>query len=121
MKFTINGRLMSLNDYIRDNRTNKYKGAKTKRDNENNIIWAIREAKLSKIYKYPIKLKITWYEPNLRRDIDNIVFATKFIQDALVKTNVLKDDSQKYINKISHEVLIDRTNPRIEVEIIERS
>ena len=55
----------------------------------------IRQAKLKKVYKYPIALKITWYEKNKRRDVDNITFATKFIQDALVKCGVIENDSQK--------------------------
>ena len=120
-KFTIKGRLPSLNEYINDNRTNRYKGAKTKKDAEKLILTAIKRAKLSRVYKYPIELKITWNEPNSRRDVDNVVFATKFIQDAMVKAEIIKDDSQKYINKLSHEVLVDRENPHIDVEIIERS
>lgn len=118
-KFVIEGRLAGLNEYTSANRSNKYGGSKMKENNENHVIWAIRQAKLSKVDKYPIKLKITWYELNLKRDIDNIIFATKFIQDALVKSKIIKNDSQKYINKIEHEVILDRKNARIEVEIIE--
>lgn len=118
-KFVIEGRLAGLNEYTRANRNNKYSGANMKTLNENIVRLAIRQAKLSKVDKYPIKLKITWYEPNLKRDIDNITFATKFIQDALVKSEIIKNDNQKYINKIEHEVLLDRKNARIEVEIIE--
>lgn len=118
MKFVIQGRLPSLNEYTRMCRSNKYIGARFKKTTEDDIIWAIREAKLSKVDKYPIQLKITWYEPNLKRDVDNITFAIKFIQDALVKENILVDDSQKYINKVEHEVMVDKNNPRIEVEIL---
>lgn len=118
-KFVIQGRLSSLNEYTSANRANKYMGAKLKKDNEEPIFGAIREAKLKRVTNYPITLKIKWYEPNKRRDIDNIVFATKFIQDALVKAGVIEDDSQKYINKVVHEVVTDKNNPRIEVEIKE--
>lgn len=119
MKFTIFGRLDGLNEYTSANRTNRFKGAKMKADNEKTVLNAVRQSKVKRIYKYPIELKITWYELNSRRDIDNITFATKFIQDALVKSEILYDDSQKYIKKLSHEVLVDKANPRIEVEIIE--
>lgn len=119
MKFTIKGRLDGLNEYTAANRTNCYMGSAMKNKNEKVVIYAIRQAKLGKASNYPIQLKITWYEPNNRRDIDNIVFATKFIQDSLVKEKIIVDDSQKYINKIEHEVLIDKLNPRIEVEIKE--
>lgn len=39
----------------------------------------------------------TWYEPNCRRDLDNIAAAKKFIQDALIEANVLKNDGWKHI------------------------
>lgn len=118
-KFTIHGRLDGLNDYIKACRSNKYAGNTMKHKNqgyvEMGIIQACAEGKL----KYPVKLKITWYEPNSKRDIDNIVFATKFIQDALVNRGMLENDGQKQISGISHEVLTDKKHPRIEVEIIE--
>lgn len=122
-KFTIHGRLDGLNDYIKACRSNKYAGNTMKHKNqgyvEMGIIQACAEGKLKKICKYPVKLKITWHEPNSKRDIDNIVFATKFIQDALVNRGMLENDGQKQISGISHEVLTDKKHPRIEVEIIE--
>lgn len=118
MKFTINARLAGLNEYTRANRSNKFCGGNMKKNNEDYVIWSIRKAKLDKVVNYPITLKITWYEPNMKRDIDNITFATKFIQDALVKEKIIVNDGQKQINKIMHEVLLDRTNTRVEVELI---
>ena len=118
-KFVIQGRLDSLNEYTRANRSNKYQGASLKSENEKKVIWAILEAGVRPVDKYPVELNITWYEENRRRDIDNIVFATKFIQDAFVSRGIIEDDSQRYINKLSHTVKLDRQNPRIEVEIRE--
>lgn len=120
MKFTIYGRLDGLNDYTRACRANFFEGNNMKKANQKAVRNAILTAKLSKVYKYPIALKITWYEPNKRRDIDNIVFAIKFIQDALVQMGIIENDSQKFLNRILHEVQVDKDNPRIEVEIIER-
>ena len=119
MKFTIYGRLSSLNEYTLQCRANMYGGNKLKKKNENIICEAIRDSQLEIVKKYPVKLKITWYEPNKRRDLDNIVFATKFIQDALVKMGILENDSQKYINGLEHQVLVDNNNPKIVVEILE--
>lgn len=125
MKFTIYGRLPSLNDYVLACRSNKYAGASMKKRNEQIIDKAILKAidggLLHRVSKYPITLKITWYEPNKRRDIDNITFAVKFIQDALVKAEIIQDDSQKFLNRNLHDVQVDEKDPRIEVEIIERS
>ena len=113
MKFTIQGRLDGLNEYTTANRTNRYKGSDMKKRNQNAVKYAILGAKLQKAYKYPITLKITWYEPNKRRDIDNITFATKFILDELVNSKIIEDDSQKYVTEISHQVLVDKEKPRI--------
>lgn len=119
MKFTIPGRLNGLNDYTTANRTNRFGGNTMKKKNEEIIFWAIRQAKLSKVTNYPISLEIMWYEPNMRRDFDNITFAVKFILDSMVNAKIIENDSLKFVNKIDHTVLIDRDNPRIEVEIKE--
>lgn len=121
MKFTINGKLPSLNDYVLANRSYKYAGASMKKRVEKqiqeSIFKAISSGEIKKVDKYPVGLNITWYEPTMRRDIDNICFAVKFIQDALVATGVLENDSQRYISELNHTVLLDREKPRIEVEI----
>ena len=119
MKFIITGRLSSMNDYTLANRSNKFGGAQLKRKNEKIVKDGILESRITKVTRYPIKLKITWYEPNSRRDCDNIQAGTKFIQDALVQMGIIEDDSQKYINALEHIVKVDKENPRIEVEIIE--
>lgn len=121
MKFVIQGRLPSLNDYIKECRGNKYSANLMKKCVEKGIIFAIREANLQKVTNTrPIRLRIVWYEENKKRDIDNICFAVKFIQDALVSAGIIENDNQKWIVGLSHEVLIDRDNPRIEIEILER-
>lgn len=119
IKFIVQDRLDGLNEYTRANRSNRHIGNSVKKQNELAVIWAIRQAKLSKVSNYPIKLNITWYEPNSKRDIDNIIFAVKFILDALVKEKILVNDTQKCVNKINSDVKIDRLNPRIEIEIEE--
>lgn len=116
-RFTIYGRLDSLNDYTKSCRANRYGANAMKRKNEAKVIEGIKRAGLKKAEHYPINLYIIWYEPNRRRDVDNITFATKFIQDALVKFGILEDDSQKYIVGVFHRVLVDKDNPRIEVEL----
>jgi len=120
IKFIIYTRYPSLNEYTSANRSNKYKGSSMKRSCQHEAYLAIRQAKLKPIGKYPIRLKITWYEPNKRRDIDNIVYAVKWIADSLVEAKIIPDDSQKYIVGIENHVLVDSNNPRIEVELIER-
>lgn len=120
MKFVINGRLDGLNEYINACRDNKYRANTMKRENEFMVFIAIKQAKLKKVTKYPVCLHITFYEPNYRRDLDNISFATKFILDALVKSGVLEDDGQKYVGGLEYEFKKSKENPRIEVELIEK-
>ena len=66
------------------------------------------------------RLEITWIEPNNKRDGDNISFATKFIQDALVEMGVFPDDNRKFINGLKHEFMTNQRDPRIIVEIKEK-
>jgi Holliday junction resolvase RusA-like endonuclease len=74
-----------------------------------------------KLPKYNrVDIVITWYEPNRRRDIDNITGGgTKFILDGLVAGGAIKDDSQRYINSIAHQFEVDREKPRVEIEVKE--
>ena len=119
MKFIIKGRLVSLNEYINAERSNRYAAAKLKKDQQELINWVIKQYRLNPVTNYPVKLKIKWYEKDNRRDADNVAYAKKFIQDALVVSGVLKDDSRKYVKGFEEEVLTDKQDPRIEVEIIE--
>ena len=60
-----------------------------------------------------------WVVPNKRTDRDNVAFAKKFVQDALVQCGVLKDDGWKYVVGFSDKFDVDKKNPRIEVLIRE--
>ena len=118
--FIIKGQLDGLNEYTAANRTNPYKGGKMKKDNEEIVIWSIRQQLRGLHINVPVILKYDFYEPNRRRDLDNISsFAHKVIQDALVKTDVLKNDGWNEIVSYIDQFYIDRNNPRIEVTIIE--
>lgn len=117
---TIPGRLDNLNNYISAERTNRYKGAQMKADNENLVILAIRHCLRGIEIQKPVHMHYRWYENNSRRDLDNISsFGRKVIQDALVKSGVLKNDGWKNITGFNDSFYIDKNNPRIEVEIVE--
>lgn len=116
MKLVIEGRLPSLNEHLNATNRNRFAGAKMKSDTEAKIGWFIK-AQLHRKIKGKYRVDFSWYEPNKRRDIDNIIFAHKYILDALVRNGIVEDDSQKYLTQISDRVLIDQENPRIEVLI----
>ena len=122
-RFVIYGKLPGLNEYTRTNRGNKYLANKMKQDIQKTIckyiVFGVSMKDLEKVDRYPIGLKIKWYEPNNRRDIDNITFGTKFILDSMVCMGIIEDDSRKYVDSIEHSVFTDKENPRIEVEINE--
>ena len=116
----IPGKLDNLNDYITACRTNQYKGAKVKHKNENRVIQAIYEQLGRLRIKKPVYMTYTWYEPNKRRDLDNVSsFGRKVIQDALVETRVLENDGLKNIVGFQDNFYIDADNPRVEVVIRE--
>lgn len=119
-KFTIPDRLNGLNEYINANRTNPKAGNRMKHKSEELIMWQIR-CQLRGIHiKHPVILKYDFYEPNKKRDLDNISsFAHKVIQDSLVKTGVLKNDGWSEITGFLDQFYCDNKNPRIEVTIVE--
>lgn len=115
--FEIPGRLDGLNTYTSANRTNPYAGAKMKKSNQEAVMWAIKAAKLEPMEA--VTVHITWIEPNMRRDPDNIRFGAKFILDALVQMGVIPNDTQKYVRGISDRFMVNKSNPRIIVELEE--
>lgn len=93
-KVEIPMKLPSCNNYINECRKNRFAGAKMKADAEEEISLYLRELPH---FEKPIKIKFLWVEGNKRRDLDGIAFGKKFILDALVKCNVLKDDNRRCV------------------------
>ena len=120
MMLTIFGRLPGMNEYINAERLNRYRAANLKAESEQLVaIYAKRDLREWKAHG-PVYMRYTWYEPNSRRDKDNIsAYGRKVIQDALVKGGFLAGDGWKHITGFSDEFRVDRARPRIEVEIIE--
>jgi len=79
------------------------------------VEWAINNSSCK--VDSPVFLVYHFYEPNRRRDKDNIsAFAHKVIQDALVHLKVIKNDGWNDIAGYIDLFDIDENNPRIEVE-----
>lgn len=116
MKIIIKQRLIGLNEYTNETRRNRFAGANLKKKQENIIGLYIQKGIR---FNNPVKIIFNWYEPNRRRDIDNVSFAKKFILDSLVNKGVLINDSQRYVSQCVDNVFIDKLNPRVEIEIIE--
>jgi len=64
-----------------------------------------------------VELSFRWYEPNKKRDLDNICFAKKFILDALVSNGIIVADGWKGVKGFTDHFFVDKEFPRIEVDI----
>lgn len=125
--FKIEGQLPNLNDYINADRVMVRnaghcfsKGNAFKQNAQKSVQKAIKRDLGDLVIKSPIKIKYCFFEPNKRRDKDNVAaFAMKVIQDALVKEGVIKNDGWKEIDSFECLFDIDKDNPRIEVVLEE--
>lgn len=120
MKLVIYGRLPGLNEYIDAERKSRYKAAKLKSDAEQLVmVYARRDLRKWRA-RGPVYMRYTWYERDRRRDKDNVSsYGRKVIQDALVKGGYLRNDGWNEIAGFSDEFRVDKSHPRIEVEIEE--
>jgi len=119
IKFTIQGCLPTLNEYTLANRKNKFAGSKMKKDADDLISYYIK-AQVTETINKEFIVAIDWYEKDRRTDADNICHGVKYILDSLQQCGVIPNDNRKYINELHHTVHVDKENPRIEVQLIER-
>ena len=122
-EFEIPGRLDGLNEYTAACRTSSVVGGELKRRNQDVVCKAIRAARLCHM-KTPVDIEITWIEgikPGARsfrpRDKDNIAFAKKFVLDALVEMDIIKDDGFRCIGALSDKFRLNRNDPAIVVRL----
>lgn len=113
----IPGRLPDLNDMTDAARKNKFASADMKKVNTELAAWYAKSARIPRFNK--VDIVFTWYEPNRKRDKDNIIAAQKFILDGLVMAGVLSNDGWKQVGDILHRIRVDKNNPRIEIELTE--
>lgn len=120
MNFRIDQRLPSLNDYIAANRSNKYLGAKMKRETEEMIGLYINIARRRGTIRpvaEPVIIRVYWHEKTKKRDCDNIHSGVKYILDALQKQGILINDSRRYVRQIFH-TIVDDDKDFVEVALI---
>ena len=71
-------------------------------------------------FKKPVIIAYHFFEPNSKRDKDNIAgYFHKIFQDALIQAGIIENDGWKYIKGFSDDFDVDKANPRIEIEIRE--
>lgn len=123
--FIIPGRLIGLNDWTELCKRDRYEStsryspsSKYKRETEDMIAWCIKAARVKPV-EGKVFIHITWIEPNMKRDLDNIDFAKKFIFDAMQKAGVIPNDNWRYIAGFDSKFRVNKSDPRIIVEIEE--
>lgn len=87
-------------------------------------MWGGGTQKYKMKYKFEIDKPVighfTWIEENKRRDLDNVCFAKKFILDALVEAEVLKDDNRRIVTNFTDSFkYADKSKVIVELEEIE--
>ena len=119
-KLVFPGKLPSLNEFISACNKNPKAGGRMKWEDQNKVEWFIRSQLRGVRIKKPVTMLYTWYEPNRKRDLDNISsYGRKVIQDALVHCGVIHNDGWKQILGFSDRFYVDRKEPRVEVVIME--
>ena len=118
---TIKGRLPGLNEYIAACNPSPAEGNRMKQDSVQTVMWYIMAQLRAVKFTKPVFIMFTYYEPNRRRDHDNVSsYARKAIQDALVKAGTIKDDGWGYVTGHMDFFEVDNQDPRIVVEFIEQ-
>lgn len=112
--------LPGLNDYITAERSHRQSGASMKRKWQRDVALVMRQ-QLRQPLREPVIMRYTWVEKNQCRDKDNISsFGRKVIQDALVKDlKALRNDGWSNIDSFSDCFIVDKSRPRVEIEILE--
>jgi len=118
-KLTIKGELTDLNTYIKALNGNRWSGNSIKQSETERVAYEARIARLQPVAKYPVRIAYKWYCKDQRKDTDNVAFAKKFVNDGLVIAGVLENDSRKFVCGFSDEFFIDKSYPRVEIEIVE--
>lgn len=120
MRLTVWGTLPGLNEIIAENRRNYHAGAKLKKEAQYTVEMCARKTLKRWKASKPVFMHYTWYEPNRKRDKDNIAAGgRKIIQDALVSCGYIKNDGWHDIVGFSDTFRVDKQEPRVEIVIEE--
>lgn len=104
---------------INASKRNKYAYVAMKDKAINVVGWSFKQAMPGQPPPGLSDYTFTWFCPNKRKDKDNIMAGQKFIFDALQEIGFIQNDGWKQIRNVSHQFEVDKSNPRIEVEIRE--
>lgn len=116
MKLVIKGTLPGRNEAENAARTHWSKGRDFKRT-WTDYVACQAMGQCAAPFEGIAKASVTFYEPNRKRDQDNVISGLKYICDGLVAAGIIHNDSPRYLRFDGVRVDYDRDNPRIEVEL----
>jgi hypothetical protein len=119
-RITIPTRFPSLNEFIAANRQRRgnWSGGNAMKHRDQKTICQYIPKGLR--FKRKIFIEYNFFEPNTKRDKDNISgYFHKIFQDALVERGCIPDDGWKYIKGMADYFDVDAKYPRVEVVIEE--
>jgi hypothetical protein len=115
---TIYTKIPTANQYLAWERS-RGKTGKLKRISENSIIeWLLVDG-IKPVTNYPATLLYIWFCSDKRTDKSNIRFGEKFVEDALQKAGIIRNDGWSELADPLHIFSIDKDNPRLELTITE--
>lgn len=115
MKVEIPLKLPSLNEYINKCRYNRYAGNNFKQQVQNDIAYYLKGIGT---FTSPVYIKFTWYEQNMKRDLDNIAFAKKFVLDTMVSLRIILNDNHKYLIGLADDFVYGAKEYKVVLEIL---
>lgn len=118
-RFFVRGSLPTLNEYTLASRGNKFASASMKKKAEAQVKQYILTQLRGWRTDAPVFVVFHWVEKDKRRDRDNVAFAKKFVLDALVGMRTIQGDGWKHVVGFADLFSIDKTNPGLEVIILE--
>ena len=114
----LQGTFPSLNEVLRLAKSHWSRYAKLKKEHTLSVALEAKVQGLKPVIGM-VRVTFYWYEPNRKRDPDNVRHGAKDALDGLVEAGILKDDSARYVPEIRDHFLHDKDHPRVEVEITE--
>lgn len=115
-QYTIPGRLPGYNELTKGHWAARQRVKQAAMDL---VGWNIKAQGMWR-YTGKITVEIRCFEPNRKRDDDNVTSgAAKVILDAMKNMSMIQGDGQRYVRCVKHPVEVDRERSRVEIEIRE--
>lgn len=107
----IDGTMRGMNDWRDAIQRSPHAGNDMARAAKKRVAALAREQRVPR-FERPVVVTFDWYEPNKRRDLDNVAgTGQKWVLDGLVAADVLPDDNADHVVGIQHWLHFDALEP----------